>query len=98
MIRYCRCACNNGHVSVVAALLACGTLLDVNKSEDYGTSPLWRSACTGHVDICRMLLNHPHLNVNQARAVTRNQHNGPRAGVSVRPSQCIYGLFTQCMA
>ena len=54
-------AASKGYTEIVQTLLKV-PLLNIDKAAGYGTTPLFIAAHCGHVDVVRLLLNHPSMN------------------------------------
>merc|ERR1712154_671596 len=52
----------NGHTKIVTLLLQ--NKADVNQAEQRGHTPLWISALRGHVEVVRVLLSHPSIDID----------------------------------
>ncbi|XP_021339218.1 serine/threonine-protein phosphatase 6 regulatory ankyrin repeat subunit B-like isoform X2 [Mizuhopecten yessoensis] len=54
-------ACELGFVDIVLELLACGA--DVNRTNWYGMTAVWKMAVQGKLDILNLLLQHPDVDI-----------------------------------
>lgn len=64
-------ACSKNHPSIVKLLLENGA--EINVQDKYGAAPVHRAAAQGHIDIVRILSEHPKFRIQ----ISDNEGNSP---------------------
>ena len=92
-------AAQNGHTAIVTLLLQ--NKADVNQAEQRGHMPLWISALRGHVEVVRVLLSHPNIDIDYqdlsgvtARWAACQNHNSEVVELLLHPRNVVVEVAT----